>query len=407
MHQKKKIREKKLPAQFSRTTRALANDTSKYALLAWLLSVVLLAGWLIWFFFGKVTVYEISSKARLEVQQAPHAVASLIAGRIAQASVVLGQEVRAGEVLFQLDAGSDQLRLNEEESRLAAIPPRIDSLEREIALMERSKSDDLRAAQAAMESARFRTKEASAAVEFARDNERRLQEESKFGSVAKMEAWRARAEAQKLSASREALSSDVQRLESDAQARVREHQAAIENLHRTVGSLRSDMHTARATIARLQADIDKHSIRAPISGRLGEVLPVRAGAYVAEGQKLATVVPGGALVIVAEFDPSSVLGRVHSGQLSRMRLDGFPWAQYGAIDAKVSRVASEIRDGQVRVEFSVDPVSAPRAVMQHGLPGSIEVAIDRATPAVLVLRAAGQMMAVAPRPGSPVAVRTP
>ena len=63
-----------------------------------------------------------------------------------------------------------------------------------------------------------------------------------------------------------------------------------------------------------------------------------------------------------------------------MRLDGFPWAQYGSISATVSRVATEIRDGAVRVEFTPARVGNPADIMQHGVPGVIEVAVEQAAP---------------------------
>jgi membrane fusion protein (multidrug efflux system) len=76
-----------------------------------------------------------------------------------------------------------------------------------------------------------------------------------------------------------------------------------------------------------------------------------------------------------------------------MRLDGFPWAQYGTIPVKVDRVAREIRDGLVRVEFLPDSQGVSNPLLQHGLIGSVEVEIERASPAVLTLRAAGQTLA--------------
>lgn len=390
-----------MPSQFSRTTRSLTNDTSRYAMVAWLAAGILLMGWLAWFVLGKVTVYEISRQARLEVQQAPHALASLIAGRVVSTTLEIGQTVRTGDVLVELDAGSEKSRLKEEETRLAAIPPKIKSLKTEIALMEQAKSEEARSAIAAADSARFRTSEASAAVDFAKDNERRLSAESEAGGVAKVEALRALSETQKLSASRDALSSDVRKLQSDAQTRVRQQQAHIENLRRTIVSLEGDEVTARATIERLKVEIAKHSLRAPVAGRIGEVVPMRAGGYVAEGQKLATIVPGGELVILADFNPATALGRVRPGQDARMRLDGFPWAQYGTLTAKVSRVASEIREGLVRVEFTVESTAVARTLMQHGLPGAVEVSVEQTSPAILVLRAAGQMLSNTPPSPAP------
>ena len=396
-----------MPSQFSRTTRSLANDTSRYATLAWLLAGVLLAGWLAWFALGKVTVYEISRQARLEVQQAPHALASPLAGRVVSTTLVIGQTVRAGDVLVELDASSDKLRLKEEQSRLAAIPPKIQSLETEIALMAQAKNEDVRSAVASMDSARYRSNEAAAAVDFAKDNERRLREESEVGGVAKVEALRAQSETQKLSASRDALSSDVRKLQSDAQTRAHQQQAQIENLRRTIVSLEGEAVTAQATIERLKVEIGKHSLRAPVAGRVGEVVPMRTGGYVAEGQKLATIVPGGELMILADFNPATALGRVQPGQEARMRLDGFPWSQYGTLTAKVSRVASEIREGLVRVELTVAPTAQARGLMQHGLPGAVEVSVEQISPAILVLRAAGQWLSNAPPAANAATATTP
>ena len=390
-----------MPSQFSRTTRSLANDTAKYALVTWWLAALLLTGWLSWFFFGTVKVYEISRKARLEVKQAAHSLEAAVQGRIVLTSLVIGQQVRAGEVLVELDAGTERLRLLEEQARLKAMPPRIDSLRKEIALREQSLLEDQHSALAATDAARSRGREALAGAEFAQDNARRLKEESSFGGVAQVDALRALSESQKLAASSDAMAADIRRLESDARTRSHQNLAQIQSLKSSLVTLEGEMATIQASVARLTLDIEKHFVRAPVSGRIGDAPPLRVGANVNQSQKLATVVPEGDLMVVAEFAPAAVLGRIQSGQSARLRLDGFPWAQYGSIDATVSRVGSEIRDGQVRVEFAVLPSGAPRQLMQHGLPGSIEVTVDHAAPAVMVLRAAGQMMSTAPQPQTP------
>jgi len=133
-------------------------------------------------------------------------------------------------------------------------------------------------------------------------------------------------------------------------------------------------------------------VRAPISGRLGDVLPFHAGAYVAEGQHLASIVPNTDLIIVGDFRPSITLGRIKAGQQGRLRLDGFPWAEYGTILATVTRVGGEVRNNLVRVELRLDDVPDTGIVMQHGLPGALEVAVEETSPATLVLRSAGLML---------------
>jgi len=60
------------------------------------------------------------------------------------------------------------------------------------------------------------------------------------------------------------------------------------------------------------------------------------------------------------------------------------------VGATVSRVGTEIRDNLVRVELTPETQLSTGLTLQHGLPGSIEVSVDTAAPAVLLLRAAGQ-----------------
>jgi membrane fusion protein, adhesin transport system len=381
-----------MPTQFSQTTRALTNDRSIVPILACVLGTVLLCAWSLWFALGDVTVYETSKKARLEVMRLPHHVAAPLSGRIKSSAVVIGQDVVINQVLIRLDAGAEALRLEEEETRLAGLSPRIASMRAELVALQQAKDEDLGATQAALDAASARVKEADATVKFAQSNASRLKRQSAAGGVAEIDALRAMSEADKLNASRDAMTADLKRLEQDSRMRAHEAEARIENLNRSVVSLIGEMATARATIARIQQEIDRHVIRAPVTGRIGDAEELHPGEYVAEGQRLVSVVPLGDLMAVADFTPSSAIGRVRPGQHATMRLDGFPWAQYGSIDTVVSRVATEIRDGVVRVEFTPSPGASQVGIMQHGVPGMIEVAVERAAPATLVLRAAGLLL---------------
>ena len=70
--------------------------------------------------------------------------------------------------------------------------------------------------------------------------------------------------------------------------------------------------------------------------------------------------------------------------------------------AIVSRVGSEPKDGQVRVELILQPTPGTRIPLQHGLPASAEVEVERVSPAGLVLDAAGRFLTRADdRAGAP------
>jgi membrane fusion protein (multidrug efflux system) len=163
-------------------------------------------------------------------------------------------------------------------------------------------------------------------------------------------------------------------------------------------------------VGRLGREVGLRTIRAPVDGRIGEISPVRAGSVVTEGDRLGAVVPRGDLKVIAEFPPESALGRIRPGQAAHVRLTGFPSMQYGELRATVTRVASEARDGRIRVELVPHPDPRSLLPLQHGLPGTVEVEIERVPPAALVLRTLGKALqrpavrATAPRntaePGS-------
>ena len=362
------------------------------AIAAWLLGGLIITVWLAWFFFAQITVYEISSKARLEVNHSAHPIAALVAGKIESVSFGLGQKVAAGDVLVILDARNQKLRLLEEEARFKALPPQIALLEKQITELEHVRNKDHQAALAAIDSARSRKKAAGTAESFANDYERRVAELSKTGKSPLIETLRAKAESQKLSSTSDALASDVHRIELEAQTHSHQLQANLDNLRQELAKLAGERNTILTTIERLKQDIDNHVIRAPANGQIGDSAVLQIGAYVAVGDKLGSVVPQSELKIVADFPPAAVVGRIQPGQTGQMRLDGFPWAQFGSLPARVSHVGSEIRDNLVRVEFIPQPGPHSKIVLQHGLPGSIEVSIERLSPALLVLRKSGQWL---------------
>lgn len=387
-----------MPTPFSQTTRALTRDGPAPALWAWGLAAVVLVAWTTWFLCGSVSVVEVSHRARLEVRQAAHTVNAPLAGTLVAALPALGTEVKAGDLLVALDAGPLALRLREEDARRQGLLAQQAALRQELASREQAVGLDRQTAQAAVQGALLRTDEATTAAGFAGDNERRLTADSEAGGTARVDALAARAEARKLTAAQNALAAEARRIATDALARAAQQRAVIDSLQRTLATLRAEANTSAATLQRLALEVDHHRIRAPVAGWLGEVAPVHAGEFVAAGQKLVTVIPAGELIAVADFEPAAVLGRVRPGQSAQLRLDGFPWAQYGSVAATVSRVAGEIRDNRIRVEFMPSAGWPAGVRAQHGLPGTMEVTLETVAPARLLLRAAGQRLAGAAGP---------
>jgi multidrug resistance efflux pump len=383
-----------MPVAFSRSMRSLAADRYNRTLLGLLSAVLLLGGWGAWFLLSRIAVYEVTQNARLEVDRAPHAIATPVAGRIAVMRLVVGQEVQAGEVLVELDAEAQRLQQEEARARLAALAAQLAARRQEVTAEEAARQGEQQAARVGLDEARARHREAEVAA-------RSAEEEAEFyvrlqarGLAAQLDIVRTRAEVHKRHAAADTLRLAVGRLDAEQQTRERDRLARLERLKREVTQIEGDIDTAAATLERQGHEIEQRRIRAPVAGRLGEVATLQSGAVLREGETLGAILPPSALKVVAYFLPPVALGRLHPGQPARLRLAGFPWTQYGSIAATVTSVAHEVRDGQIRVELHLTPDAASPIPLQHGLPGAVEVEVERLTPAALVLRVVGQRLGV-------------
>jgi len=383
--------ESELTFQFSKTTQSLALDSSRIVMISLALAGLSLVAWLLWFGFGNVTVYEVSRQARLEVGSAPREISSLLAGRLTQAHIVIGQRVRAGDVLIELDSTRQQLRLAEAQARLPLYPARLASLRKEIAYLGRVMENERRSAQAAVRAASARLQGANAASRFANDSATRIRNDAATGGSAAVDAVRAAADARKAESERDISAADLGRLGVDASVNADRTRVQMERLTRDLLATQAEAASTHEAIEQLRLEVANHQIRAPVSGVVGEMRLLGAGAYVAPGQKLATIIPQGDLLIIADFDPTTALGRIRPGQTARFRLEGFPWVQFGTIEATAIRVAGEIRDQSLRAEFRIRRDATRGLVLRHGLPGRIEVRVETVSPAKLLLRSVGRV----------------
>jgi membrane fusion protein (multidrug efflux system) len=380
-----------MPTSFPRSVGGLDLDRPRWRSSAIVVAVVLLVAWSWWFFNSRIAVYAVSDDARLEVDRAPFPVEAPVGGRVVSSTLTIGKEVRAGETLVELDVRAQAFGVSEERARLSGLGPQIARLEAEIAEQQKSRSTEQAAAAAAKAEAKASYDEASAAAELAADNEERTSKLARDGLIGQAELIRAQSATKQRRAAAEALRLASARIDAEQQFKDTEHQIKIERLEREAASLRAQARTGAATVERLEHEGDLRRIVAPVSGILAEIATLGAGRVLQAGDAVATVVPSGALHVVAGFLPAEAFGRVQPGQTARLRLEGFPPAQYGSVHAVVSTVAREVRDGRVRVELALTEINTS-VPMQHGLPGTIEVEVEQISPAALVLRAVGRRM---------------
>jgi membrane fusion protein (multidrug efflux system) len=357
------------------------------------LAGVLLVVWGAWFFFAEVSIYAVTETARLEVDQQAYPVDAPISGRVVATYLRLGKQVQQGDSLLELDFEQIRYQLEETKAKKTGFSSQLEKLREEIRAQTQALGQARQAESSARDEALAQHEEAVAAARLADEEARRIARMHDEGLVPEAERARADAEAEQRRAAASARQRSLKRLEADRQFEQSEKRALLAELERQAAALQAELSTSRAAEARLEHQLQLHRISAPVSGRLGEVVPLQEGSFIDAGDRLAAVIPPGVVRIVAEFDPPDALGRVRPSQDARLRLEGFPWVQYGSITATVDRVANETQNGRIRVELTVDPELTFPISLQHGLPGTLEVEVERISPAALVLRAAGRVLA--------------
>jgi membrane fusion protein (multidrug efflux system) len=380
-----------MPSSFQRVNHSLRLDRGLPAIAAIAIALVLLAAWLVWAFAARVTQYEVSDVARLEVAGAAYPLQANATGRLIASQLILGRNVKAGDVLVELDRNEQELGLAQERAHFAALEPELAALR-----LQMRSEDEARAAERTVltfstGSAQAQYQQAQAQQALAEQEAHRAARLRADGLISQADAERVSADAAGKRALAESMRVGVARLQPELQVRDRERDVRLKQLLGDITKLEAEAAASTANRQRLEYELLKRSIRAPIAGTLSECAQVHAGAHIAEGQQLGIIIPDNRLRLIAEFEPAAAFGKIRPGQNAIVRLQGFPWAQFGTVRAQVSEVAGEIRDGKVRVELAVDTASRGRIPFQHGMPGTVEVAVDRTSPALLLLRSAGRV----------------
>lgn len=376
---------------FHRTNFSLARDHGRISTAILMVALLLMGVWVLWAFSAQVTRYEVSDSARLEVTAASYPIQAGVSGRLVSSHLVLGQEVEAGEVVAELDTRAEQLSLEEEQTRAASFEPQLAALNQQMAAESSGGEDEQNVLTFSVEAAKAELRQAEAQAALAAKEAERAESLRKEGIIAEAEVQRSQADANSKRAAVENLRAALSRLTPEQAVRTTDRELKIRELAGQIAKLKADWAASLATVRQLEYEVERRKIRAPVSGHLGDCAVLRPGSHISEGQQLGLIVPEGKLQITAEFQPSAALGKLRPGQPAVMRLQGFPWAQYGTVPAQVKQVGSEIRDGKVRVELAVDTRTSAHIPLQHGLPGSVEVVIERVSPAALILRSAGDL----------------
>lgn len=388
-----------MPRPFAQLLASFEAEGQSHRAAAIAALVGLVVAWSGWAALDQVDVLVSSDRARIEAEGAAHPVEAQVSGRVARHAVGLGQRVRRGEVLVELDATLQALELQRERTLCQNLQEELAALDQALSAEQQALRVDRRALSAATTAAAARARAAEASSSVAEEERRMAAGLRQEGLASRSELLGVQGKAEAQRGQAQALRAELHQVREDRQARLSDRSTTLVRLERERVEMQGQQRVCQATLARLAHDIELRSARAPVDGFVRDVTPAPDGTQVAPGHRFALVIPQTTIRIVADFDAPQAVGRLRSGQPARLRLEAYPWTQHGVVEVRVSSVATEPRGGRVRVEFDITRV--PDSVhLEHGLHGAIEVVTEHTSPARLLLRLAGQMLVPATAPGA-------
>ena len=173
-----------------------------------------------------------------------------------------------------------------------------------------------------------------------------------------------------------------------ARAASRNHRRALAELDRRRSDIEQRRVQANTRLQQRTLAAEEFRLRAPITCSLSSLADLSVGQLLRAGQSIGSIQAHGPVRVEARFEPTA-LGHIKPDQKARVRLDGFAWTDYGALDARVERVAAAVQSGRVLVQLAIEGKVPPGLPLLHHLPAGVEIATGRKTPWQLLLHRAG------------------
>ena len=382
---------------FERTLRSLNGYESGTRVLLIILVMLGLGGLVAWAVGARVPVMKVSSQGRIEPHNAIHRLEPPGAGRVVRSMLNLDEEIKEGDLLIEFDTRSERLELEQSKATSSALEQELSVIRDQIA----NKKEELAASslvdEVAVREAMVREGELAPRHRLA-EQRAQLAQRSPSGSISELEKLERLTEVDALKYASRAQGLAIVRLRREQTVRRQTLTAQLLGLRREELRIEGQLRELKVAIDRLEYQIEKKHYRAPASGRLVDVVELGAGAFIAEGQRLGTILATDAKVRVRARFAKEIVGIIQPGQTAQLKLDGYPWTIYGTVPAKVTRVGTEpgiaatpeAIPGTVRVELDIETPADPRIQLQHGLTATVEVEVARVSPLALLMRAIGE-----------------
>jgi len=353
-------------------------------------TLVLLIGWIVWALAGRVSIVAVSKRARFESRQAVRQIAIPISGRITNINIALGQSVRRGDVLVDLDASDARIRRQKAIADIDHLQRRIEAFNAQIVATRELATAQTNAAAAKLRQARESRIEAAHLAEIESSKADRLGRLGQQGLVPPSDAAEARSRADAERAKGRGLAAAEEEVAKEQAEAVSTAEAKVRALDSDRIELQAQLAADQSAVQQADVDIERLRIRAPADGRIGNSAELRPGAWVVEGTVIASIVPTEPMEVAAWFGLDD-MPLLRTGQHAWIWLDALGRGgrrRFAATVTGIERDPSSGNDFRVTLRLAKLPPS-----VDQGFPAAVTIEVQHLSPIDALLRAAGMLPA--------------
>lgn len=344
-----------------------------------------------WAWFGQIN--EVGhAKGQLVPQGQVYKIHPIELGKITRLAVKEGQEVKAGQVIAQLDnqvAADEVARLQQlliaEQLQLTQVQSLLDRTRLEAQTQAAIAQAETQAQTAAIAQAQAQASTNQKLIEqwesdVAAQNTRRdrLQPLVEEGAIAKEQMFdveqalrdRQRTITQQQGELQQSIA-EAKQLQAGLTQKQAEGRNAQLATQQRIQQLEVELTQRRAKIAELQtlqltaqSKLKDRFLYAPVSGVVLSLNVANIGEVVQPGQTIAEIAPANAPLVLSAYLPNREVGFVKPGLPVQVKLDAFPYQDYGIVPGKVIAISPNAKpDEQLGPIYQVNIALSRQAVM--------------------------------------------
>jgi len=174
-----------------------------------------------------------------------------------------------------------------------------------------------------------------------RDRQHQITQSTGELQKTRSESHRLQAEQRQAQAELERLQAELAQKQAEGNRVLLESQQKIQQLQVQVTQFQAKINETQNRLTTAQAQLQQLSLKSPVGGTISSLNLPNPGEVVQPGQTLAEIAPQDTPLVLSAILPNREAGFVKTGMPVQVKLDAFPYQDYGIISGEVTSISPD------------------------------------------------------------------